>query len=54
MDEKDMKALEEMKATLKGLGFSVIELDVNQRRFDRDMGPRVLITLQAVRKLEEV
>jgi hypothetical protein len=53
MEEKDLKALEMMKETLKGLGYSVIEFDVNQRRFDKDFGPRVLISVQAVRKAAE-
>jgi hypothetical protein len=52
LSQKETELISEFLAQLEEAGLKKIEVDVNESRFDSELGPRLLVTIRLARKLD--
>jgi hypothetical protein len=51
LDQKETELISGFLVRLEEIGLKKIELDINEKRFDNDFGPRLLVTIRLARKI---
>jgi hypothetical protein len=51
LSQKETELISEFLVRLEEIGLKKIELDVNEKRFDSNLGARLLVTIQLARKI---